>query len=149
MADRSLVIECAYHFGNNLGIFGQASFVGLRLQLPVVVTWISDDPSASEVSLWVETHDIETWDPEQWAGHAVLINDTEIGRLKDPANVTGRTEVFKLTIDKTAVRRLIDGSGNATLSVVLERQPQHPILADDFVLTRIETVDMVMRVGSA
>lgn len=144
MIEKILVLDGAYHFGNNLGIFQGACFVGLRLQLPVVVTWIDDDPATTEVFLWFETHDVETWDPGQWAGHAVLINDTEIGRLKDPADVTGRTETFKLGIDKGTLQGLIDPSGNATLSIVLERKPQHPALVDDFVLTRIDTVDMVM-----
>ena len=149
MADRVLVLTCNYHFGDNLGVFEGACFVGLRLQLPVVVSWISDDPSTAEVFLFIETHDVETWDPQGWRGHAVFINDTEIGRLKDPVDVAGRNETFKLGIDKETLRGLVGPTGNATLSVVLERQPKHPTLVDDFVLTRVETVDMAMRVGSA
>jgi len=144
-----LVMTGNYHFGNKPGLFQDAPFVGKTLVLPVVITYV--DASAPDVILFFETHDIETWGT--WNGHRVLLNGQQIGALKDPADVFGRTEIFRLIIPMKRFLEIIDHSAGlptkADLQLVLEVQPAHPALADDFVLTRIDTGEqVVMQLGA-
>ena len=141
---RILVVTGNYQLGNNPGLFQEAPYVGLILRLPVSVTWV--DMKRPEVKFFIETHDIETWGT--WNGHAVLLNGTEIGRLKDPNDTLGRVEQFEITIPTAQFASITGYSAGkvatVTLEVVLETQPAQPGFADDFVLTRVETNDAVV-----
>lgn len=124
-----------YQLGNNPGIFQDATYVGHEIRLPFVKTWL--DPNATQIGLQFYTHDIETWG--SWSGHRVAINGTEIGRLKDPADTQGSLEMFSIVVSRTSLEAILNGDDNFILSIELDRQPAHPGLADDFVLTRIES----------
>lgn len=139
-----LVISGDYHFGDSPGIFQGATYVGHRLALPLRKQWINEE--AESVAFLLLTHDVETWG--QWQGHRVLINDVEIGRIKDSGDTSGQGEQTVITMKRVAFHKLLGGSDQFTLSVELERQVPSPGLSDDFVLTRIDTsADLAVSVG--
>ena len=135
MTKSILVLGGSYHFGDNAGIFQGATYVGHKLTLPVRKTWIDD--KAETIAFVFESHDVETWGT--WKGHQVSINGSEIGRIKDKADTTGRVELTTLEVKKEDFLKLLNQKENFTLEIELERQAANPGLADDFVLTRIAT----------
>lgn len=138
-----LVITGDYHLGDNPGVFQEALYLGHVLALPFHKTWINDE--ASNVSFFFTTHDVETWGT--WNGHKVSVNGHEIGRLKEAASTYGRNEEFQFDVPLADFESYLGGNDNFTLQVDLEKQPTMPGLADDFVLTRIETGELAVRVG--
>ena len=151
MTANSLVLAGQYHLGDNPGLFQDATFIGYVLALPLAVTLDLNDP-AEHATLQIETHDIETWDPDRWLGHPVRLTrqdeTIEVGRLKDPNATDGRVEVFQLKVAKSEIERLLGGhSGSAVLTVEVERQMARPGLSDDFVLTRLEIAGATARIG--
>jgi hypothetical protein len=130
-----VLITGRYQLGNDPGIFQDALYVGFELKLPFTKTWI--DSSATNITFVFYTHDVETWG--SWKGHRVSINNVEIGRLRDPDDAQGASEIFKLAVPRTTVETALGGKDNFLLSVELDVQPATPGLADDFVLWRIET----------
>ena len=137
MPNPILVLSGKYHFGDNAGVFQNATYIGHQLVLPVRKTWLDD--KADTVAFYFSTHDVETWG--DWKGHKVAINGTEIGRIKDVADTVGEIETTKLELTKAEFIKLLDRSDNFSLSIELEKQITLPGLADDFVLTRIATSD--------
>lgn len=138
-----LVITGNYHLGDNAGVFQDALYIGHLLALPLHKTWLNN--AATSVSFFFTSHDVETWGP--WNGHKVSINNNEIGRLKDPANTYGRNEEFQIDVPLVDFNSYLGGNDNFTLQVDLEKQPATPGLADDFVLMRVETAELAVRVG--
>jgi hypothetical protein len=130
-----VLITGRYQFGNDAGLFQDAVYVGFELSLPLTKTWL--DPTAKDVVFIFYTHDVETWG--HWNGHRVAINDTEIGRLKDPDDAQGTNEVFRLSVPVADLNNALGGKDTFLLSIELEVQPATPGLSDDFVLWRIET----------
>lgn len=153
MTTKVLVLAGQYHLGDNAGLFQDATFVGYTLALPLTVTLDRED--ADGVTFQLETHDIETWDLNNWLGHPVRLTgqgegeNIEVGRIKDPNDQYGRLEIFRLTIATTDIERLLGGqSGSVVLTVEVEKQGAHIGLSDDFVLTRIEVAGAIARVGA-
>ena len=145
MSEDIVVLVGNYHFGDNVGFFQNATYIGYELILPVYINWIDQ---VDEVVLKIETHDIETWG--NWLGHAVYLNNREIGRLKDPNDTWGRIEKYEIKIPTKLLKEILGGdTGRALLRIVTEKQDAHPTLTDDFVLTRIDTVKFAMHIGSA
>lgn len=130
-----LLIDGRYHFGDNPGAFQNATYIGHELGLPLRRTWT--DSNASQVVFNVYTSDIETW--ADWQGHAILINEVEIGRLRDPDGEIGQEELFRIAVPISVLSEALGGDDNFILRVRLGRQAAHPGFADDFVLRRIET----------
>jgi hypothetical protein len=130
-----VLITGRYQLGNDAGIFQDALYIGFELRLPFTRTWM--DQAASDITFVFYTHDVETWGA--WQGHRVAINNVEIGRLKDPDDVQGESEVFRLAIPRATLEAALAGKDTFILSVELDVQPASPGLADDFVLWRIET----------
>lgn len=148
--DRILVLDGKYHLGDDPGVFQGVPWVGSALILPMRYEWINDDPvTAPEVKhirFIFETRDIETW--SDWQGHAVLINNTEIGRLKDRGDRKhSGIETHIIAVDKNVFLGLVGPSQMFDLSIVLERQAADPGCADDFLLTRIDALDIAVRAG--
>ena len=56
-------------------------------------------------------------------------------------------ETHVLGVDKTQFITIVGTTRRFDLSIVVERQPAHPGLVDDFVLMRIDTLDVVVRAG--
>ncbi len=151
MTTKVLVLAGQYHLGDNAGLFQDATFVGYTLALPLTVTLDTED--ADGVTFQIETHDIETWGSDDWLGHPVRLTrrdeDIEIGRLKDPNDQIGRLEIFRLTIARTEIERLLGGqSGSVVLTLEVEKHGANLGLSDDFVLTRIEVTGATARVGA-
>ena len=124
-----------YQFGNNPGLFQDALYIGHELTLPFRKTWLDDGAASFGVNVY--THDIATWG--QWLGHRLSINDVEIGRLKDPDDRQGTTEVFRLAVPRSTIEAALGGNDTFTLAIELDVQPARQGLSDDFVLTRIES----------
>ena len=116
---------------------------GRRCPLPVTKTWIDDN--SDSIEFLVSTTDIETWG--DWEGHLVKINGTEIGRLKDAGNTMGREELFEISYPKADFLALLGGSDSFTLQVELERRSASVGFADDFVLSRISTKHLALKIG--
>lgn len=134
MANILLVAGC-YHLGDNAGAFQHAVYVGHALELPFKKTWI--DPAAQTVTFLFATTDVETWG--DWKGHAVTINGSEIGRLKDATDAQGPREGFSIPVRTSSLNALLNGRDEFTLRIELETQTAFPGMADDFIITRIET----------
>ncbi|MBV8686897.1 MAG: hypothetical protein JOZ90_10995 [Alphaproteobacteria bacterium] len=128
-----------YQLGNDPGLFQDAAYVGQTLALPFKKTWL--DPNATAVKLIIYTTDVETWG--SWSGHAVFINSTEVGRLKDPTDTMGPLERFELSIPVWTLNSALGGKDEFTLRVELEVQAAQPGLSDDFVLTRIASDETI------
>lgn len=151
MTTKVLIVAGQYHLGDNAGLFQDATFVGYTLALPLTVTL--DTENADGVTFQIETHDIETWGSDDWLGHRVRLTvgreSIEVGRLKDPNDQNGRLEVFRFTIARTEIERLLGGqSGSVVLTVEVEKHGANLGLSDDFVLTRIEVTGATARVGA-
>ena len=147
----SLVLGCQYHLGDNPGLFQDATFVGYILALPLAVT-LDTEGQADQAVVQMETHDLETWDPDNWLGHPVRLTGqgetVEIGRLKDPDDRNGRAETFRLNVATSELGRLLGGDrGSIVLTVEVEKQEAKPGLSDDFVLTRLEIAGASARLG--
>jgi len=130
-----VLITGRYQLGNDPGIFQDALYVGFELTLPFTKTWI--DPTAKDITFAFYTHDVETWG--QWKGHRVAINNVEIGRIKDPDDIQGASEISRLVVPRATIDLALAGKDTFLLSVELDVQPSSPGLSDDFVLWRIET----------
>ncbi|MDI1435377.1 hypothetical protein [Polyangium sorediatum] len=140
-----IVTSCRYHLGDNPSVFQDGVYIGYNLTLPLAVTWLDDQ--ATVVALHFETRELETWGA--WKGHPVHLNGHEIGRLKDAGNQNGRIETIRIAVPMAQFRRWSEQSGgNLQLSILLEKQPSHPSLSDDFMLTRISAIGAVMRLGT-
>lgn len=152
MTATSLVLTGRYHLGDNPGLFQDATFVGYVLALPLVVS-VNRDEADAEAAFHIETHDIETWDPDSWLGHCVRLTGPgggcDLGRLRDPDGAVGRVETFRLTIAISKLREVLGGqSGSVVLTIEVEKQHAKPGLSDDFVLTRLEAAGLTARVGA-
>jgi hypothetical protein len=130
-----VLVTGRYQIGNDPGVFQDAIYVGFELKLPFTKTWI--DPNASSITFTFYTHDVETWGTSK--GHRVSINNVEIGRLRDPIDVQGASEICSISVPRTTIESLLATDDNFLLSIELELPLQGPGLADDFVLWRIET----------
>jgi hypothetical protein len=138
-----LVVSGAYQLGDNPGLFQDSIYCGDLLSLPMTLVWL--DQNASNVAFIVYTHDVETWG--NWSGHRVSINNVEIGRLKDPNDVQGRSERFELVVPRSKLESALGGANTFVVRIELERQPQVQGMADDFVVTRLATDGVAIRLG--
>ncbi len=132
MANNILILDGSYHLGDNFGVFQSSTYIGLKLALPLKQTWIN--PDVDVVSFVFSTTDVETWG--NWLGHKVSINNTEIGRLKDPNNSSGSSEEFVIDIEKSTYIQLLGGVKNFVLEIELDRQEAMPGRAIGFKLNQ-------------
>jgi len=151
MPDRIVVMTCAYHLGEMPGVFADALWVGDRISLPLR---IEHRPSAGDLTLLFQVRDLDIWDPS-WVGHPVYVDDELVAHLKPPFDppddLPPGGAIGELRPPQVAVlqvpRQALGERTRFRLSIVLDRQPGHERLLDDFVLQRIESVDWVVRVG--
>ena len=146
MSNASLITSCSYHFGDTPGLYQDAAFVGHSVSIPMRVVWLDEDARKPEVTLVFTTQGIETWG--NWEGHRVLVGDKEVGRLRDPDDHDGRYETFKLSVEKSWFKQVIDPTGTFLLTIVLDTQPEDHALSDDFLLRRIEAQNAAIRLGT-
>ncbi len=115
------------------------------LALPLTVT-LGSDEHGGDATFHVETHDIETWGPDEWQGHPVRLTGAgrtyELGRLKDPDDTSGRVERFRLSIGKTKLeprpeRRGKEAYGKSTTRRSSPEQHLMPTLPSEWSRSRI------------
>lgn len=140
MRDSVVFLTGNYHLGNNPGVFQDAQYVGLKLEFPATLVW---RPEAA-VELILYTRDVESWGGT--GGHIVTINDTEVGKITDFDNAQHPNEITSIKIDKAKFDSAVGSSDDFRLGIIVVTGT-HPSLADDFVLTRIETRDFSARLG--
>lgn len=151
MSERILVLTGAYHLGDNPGLFGGATWVGDRLSLPMRVEYAA---SQGDPVLLVEVHDLDVWQ-QGWPGHHVFVDDQPVGRLlppfEEPAPVPPGGQVGPLRMPQVAVvnlgRERLKKGMRFRLVIAVDRQGGDAPLLDDFLITRIESVDWVIRPG--
>ncbi|WP_437973345.1 hypothetical protein WMF11_31120 [Sorangium sp. So ce295] len=145
-SDRILVMACNLHFGDNPGIFQGSTYAGASMTIPMHLEWIDDRPEVKNIRFVFRTHDMETWGGSE--GHQIFVNDALIGRLADLGDLQpeGR-EAHVLPYPREKFLNLVGASRNFNLMISLERSAAAPGRADDFVLSRIETVDFTARLG--
>ena len=142
MAETIIFISGAYHLGNNPGVFQSASFAGLSLTFPATLTW---KPTANNIALVLHTHDVESWGGT--GGHTVKINQTKVGEIKDVNNADHPNEVTTIPMVRTDFEAILPGKDYFTIGIELHLTTP-PSMADDFVLTRIDTVDFAAKLGA-
>jgi hypothetical protein len=138
MATQSIV-EGPIHFGDNPAsdIFPGMPFVGLQKTFPLELVSIDAD----DLTLIVRTRASETWGGP---GHQVLINNTNIGYLRDTSDQTGPSEIHNLTFTRATLTAALGASAQFQLTITV-----HDLgggMDDDFVLDRIEAVGFTTRV---
>ncbi len=124
----------ALNLGDTPGVFNDASFAGLMLQLPITITFV---PAGSDpVSLALTTTDVEIFNDRKhpvffdWKAGTPLT--TPIGYIDDTEIIPGRPEVHLLTIPHDAAT--VDRH-----SITILINPDVPAgFRDDFILKRIE-----------
>lgn len=143
MAGEIIVLEGSYQFGNNIGVFQDATYVGFEMHLPIHVSWINDQ--VSEVTFIFKTHDIETW--ADWQKHEVWIGNTSLGSFRDNQNSGGTHEVFHFALDRQQAETIMPAGSNVILKIITGYDQAQPGMSDDFVLTRIDTRDIAIQIG--
>lgn len=129
-----LIWSGALNMGDTPGVFMDAQFVGLLLQIPVTVTFL---PSGSgPVELLLMTTEVEILEgkkhPVYWDWSPGTPLPTPIGYVDDADPVPGKPEYHSLSIDRAAAS---PGRHWITIQV----NPSIPVgLRDDFVLKRVE-----------
>ncbi len=139
-----LVWSGALNMGDTPGVFMDAQFVGLLLQIPITITYLPDTPDP--VLLLLMTTEVEViggkkhpvfWD---WTPGTPLT--APIGYIDDASPIPGRPEYHKLKIDK-----VLAPAGRHWLTIQIN--PDIPAgMRDDFVLKRIEAHESIgARIG--
>ena len=123
------IVQGPFHFGDNPGAFGfSGPFVGLEKVFPLQIASIDAD----QLGLTIYTSAIETLGGGP--GHQVLINDTNIGYLRD---VNGQpSEIHSLPFTRVQLMAILGASTQFQLKIKTEDLGGG--LDDDFVLDRIE-----------
>jgi hypothetical protein len=141
MSDAIVFLTGAYHLGNNPGVFQDATYVGLKLEFPATVTWGGD---GADVVFTIYTHDVESW--SGLGGHALKINGVQVGALIDADDAQHPNEIFQISVARAAFDAALNGAKQFTLGIEIKPSGA-AALADDFVLTRIETAHFAARIG--
>ena len=126
-------------------------WVGDRISLPLRV---EHRPPSGDLIFLCQVRDLDVWDPA-WTGHPVYLDDDLVAHLKPPFSIPGdippEGAIGELRPPQVALlrvpRQTLGERTRFRLSIVLDRQPGHERLMDDFVLQRIESIDWVIRVG--
>lgn len=128
------------NLGDTPGVFNDASFAGLLLQIPVTITYIQDE-AKEPVRFLLETTEVEIFGEKR---HAVYWDWTPgqvfpgpVGFIDDTDQVPGKPEFHILEIPAEQA-----GTGQHSITIVVN--PEVPAgLRDDFVLRRIEAHESV------
>lgn len=134
-----MVWSGALNFGDTPGVFTNAQFVGLMVQIPVTLTFIPD--GVLPIRMLLRTTDVEIFNEKKhpvywdWAPGTGL--PTPVGFIDDIELIPGRPEFHQLSIPHAAATL-----GAHTITIIVN--PDVPAgLKDDFVLDRIEADDSI------
>lgn len=129
-----MVWSGALNFGDTPGVFTNAQFVGLLVQIPVTLTFVPDDDSP--IRFLLRTTDVEIFNDKKhpvywdWTPGASL--PTPVGFIDDTDLIPGRPEYHQLSIPH-------DDAPLGPHTITMHVNPEVSAgLKDDFVLERIE-----------
>lgn len=127
------IVEGPFHFGDTPTASGfRGPFVGLEKAFPLQIASIDTD----ELGLTIYTSAIETLGGGP--GHQVLINDTNIGYLRDSTVQAGPSEIHHLVFTRAQLTAILGASTQFQLKIKV--QDIGGGLDDDFMLDRIEAL---------
>ena len=89
--DRILVFTCNLHFGDNIGVFDSAAFVGSSVTIPMHASWINQDPQVKQMGIPKQIHHPKMG-PTNLIGSPVNLSDTP-PRFIRPAPLLGEHTV--------------------------------------------------------
>ncbi|HST23627.1 MAG TPA: hypothetical protein VLR90_21130, partial [Blastocatellia bacterium] len=115
------------------------------MSLPLHASWISNENYLRNIRFVFYTQDIETWGT--WQGHKVVLLSDDgtrkvlLGYLHDSGDlIPEKKEIHIFNCPMDQFLALIGTNRNFDLKIILERQSSSLVMADDFILTRIETI---------
>jgi hypothetical protein len=134
-----LVWSGALNMGDTPGVFMDAQFVGLLLQIPVTITFLPD--GSDPVKFLLMTTEVEVFNGKKhpvywdWSPGAAL--PTPVGFIDDTDLIPGKPEFHPLSVPRAAAAV---GKHWITIQVNAEVAAG---LRDDFVLKRIEAHETI------
>ena len=139
-----LIWSGSLNFGDTPGVFSNSQFVGLLAQIPVKITFVSDN--GQDARFLLQTTDVEVFDGKK---HAVYWDwlpgtplPTAVGFIDDSELIPGRPELHELLIPSSLATL-----GPHTLTFHVNPAVTAG-LKDDFVLERIEAHNSIgARIG--
>lgn len=128
-----MVWSGALNFGDTPGVFNNAQFVGLLAQIPITLTFVSDDNSPKNFLL--QTTDVEIFNerthPVYWDWVPGNPFPSPIGFINDIDPIVGSPEYHELTVPSDVATE-----GTHTITILVNPEEEAG-LKDDFVLEKI------------
>lgn len=125
------------NMGDTPGVFTDAQFVGLLLQIPVTITFTQ----GGDAAFLLVTTDVEIFGgkthPVYWDWAPGTAFPTPVGYIDDTDPIPGRRECHRLTVPAAAATK-----GPHTITVHVNPAVSEG-MRDDFVLRRIEAGDAI------
>ncbi|VTS08280.1 hypothetical protein [Tuwongella immobilis] len=129
-----LVWSGSLNMGDTPGVFTDAQFVGLILQIPITITYLSDETAPAQFLL--TTTEVEIFNqkthPVYWDWTPGTALPTPVGHIDDTEFVPGKPEFHQLSIPRTELTL-----GKHWLTILVNAEIPAG-LRDDFILKRIE-----------
>jgi hypothetical protein len=134
-----LVWSGALNMGDTPGVFMDAQFVGLLLQVPVTITFLPD--GTDPVKMLLVTTEVEVFNgkkhPVYWDWTPGTVLPAPVGTIDDVDLIPGRPECHPLSIPRADA-----GVGKHWLTIHVNAEIDAG-LRDDFVLKRIEADETI------
>ncbi|MDJ0745529.1 MAG: hypothetical protein QNJ32_19495 [Xenococcaceae cyanobacterium MO_167.B27] len=135
-----IVWSGALNFGDTPGVFTNAQFVGLLVQIPVTLTFVQDNDD-TPVRFLLQTTDVEIFNnkkhPIFWDWNPGTPLPTPIGFIDDTELIPGHPEFHELSVAKDAATM-----GPHTITIQVNPEVSAGF-KDDFVLERIEAENSI------
>ncbi len=134
-----LIWTGSLNLGDTPGVFGDAQFAGLMLQMPLTITFVPD--GTDPINFLLMTTEVEIFNgkkhPVYWDWEPGTPLPTPVGYIDDTDIIPGKPEFHLLTVPRAS----------ATVSrhwITIQINPDIPAgLRDDFVLKRFEAHESV------
>lgn len=134
MYDYYMIWSGALNFGDTPGVFTNAQFVGLLVQLPITITYLPD--GVDPVQFQLVTTDVEIYNdkshPVYWDWVPGQPFPPPVGYIDDSVPIPDHPELHRLSIPRADAE-----TGPHNLAIVVNPEVSAG-LKDDFVLERIE-----------
>jgi hypothetical protein len=135
-----MVWSGALNFGDTPGVFTNAQFVGLLVQIPVTLTFIPENNN-DPIRFLLQTTDVEIFNDKKhpifWDWNPGASLSTPIGFIDDTELIPGHREFHELSIPKDVAT-----IGQHTFTIQVNPEVSAGF-KDDFVLERIEAHDSI------
>ena len=135
-----LIWTGSLNLGDTPGVFMDAQFAGLLLQLPITITFLP--PAGTDpIQMLLMTTEVEIFNskkhPVYWDWTPGSTFPTPVGFIDDTDLIPGRPEYHLLSIPRSSV-------SEGRHSITIQINPDIPAgLRDDFVLKRIEAHESI------